>query len=157
MESHLISLHHDQLGLLAPPVPPQLVDSRVSLVSSPNLEDALATADRPSFGCDEVVGMLTFDHFRLLGQAEERSSDVLELLLEPDDMGSLFCWETTEEVPFRVIELRNGSADLSLLDSFGREELWLMSLDLFPNSFIPISFFSSLQNLALDNLLLTQP
>ena len=63
MKGHLISLNQDQLGLLAPAVPPQLVDSGVTLVAPPQLEDALAATTGPPLGGDEVVGVLALHQF----------------------------------------------------------------------------------------------
>ena len=85
------------------------------------------------------------------GQIEERSRDVLELLLEADDVGDLLGGAGAEQVPLGVVQLRNGRGDLRLLDGLGGEEFRFVGVDLFPNSLIPVSLGSSLQDLAFDD------
>lgn len=66
MEEHLIAFDHNQLGLLTPAVPPQLIHNRIGLVSSPQLEDALATAGHSFFDRYEIVSVLAHHQFPIL-------------------------------------------------------------------------------------------
>ena len=94
---------------------------------------------------------------RLFCQVEEGRSNVLKLLFESDDVGNFLSRNSAKEVPFRVIKLWNRCGGLHFLYGLRWEKLWLMRKPLLPNSLIPISLTSSLQNLTLNNFLRTFP
>jgi len=63
MEDHLIALDHYQFGLLPSTVSPQLVHYCIRFISSPYLEDALATVGYSFFDSYEIVSVLA--HYQL--------------------------------------------------------------------------------------------
>ena len=65
MELHLIAFDHNQLGLLAPAVPPQLINNCIGLISSPQFEDALAAAGHSLFDRYEIVSVLAHHQFSI--------------------------------------------------------------------------------------------